>query len=229
MNYPNDYERNLYFRLNNTQDKEKITKIGKALSVPERIEILMLINSRAMNVVEISKTLNIPISSTAFHIKALEAANLIMTKNAPGIKGHMRLCSRLSTSIYLELWNSQMASESKYKVFTIEMPIGTFVDFAATPTCGIANELRIIEMEDSPRVFYSPERIKAQLIWMQTGYLVYRFPNYFIDENNPLEISFSFEICSETAYYRNEWPSDITVWINNIEIATYTSPGKNRY
>lgn len=39
------------------------------------------------------------------------------------------------------------------------------------------------------------------------------------------EISFSFEVCSETIYYNNHWPSDITVSVNDVEVATFTSPG----
>ena len=39
------------------------------------------------------------------------------------------------------------------------------------------------------------------------------------------EVSFSFEVCSEAPGYQNDWPSDITVWINGEEIATMTIPG----
>lgn len=39
------------------------------------------------------------------------------------------------------------------------------------------------------------------------------------------ELSFSFEICSETLYYNNKWPSDIIVSINGTEVVTFTSPG----
>ena len=33
------------------------------------------------------------------------------------------------------------------------------------------------------------------------------------------------EVCSDTIYYNNNWPSDITVNINGLEILTFTSPG----
>ena len=26
-------------------------------------------------------------------------------------------------------------------------------------------------------------------------------------------------------FYRNDWPSDITLWVNDIEVGTWTSPG----
>ena len=33
------------------------------------------------------------------------------------------------------------------------------------------------------------------------------------------------EVCSEAPNYQNDWPSDITLWINDIECGTWTSPG----
>ncbi|TXK85302.1 hypothetical protein [Paenibacillus sp. N3.4] len=38
-------------------------------------------------------------------------------------------------------------------------------------------------------------------------------------------IQFSMELCSEAPHYDNDWPSDITVWVNGLEIGTWTSPG----
>ena len=39
------------------------------------------------------------------------------------------------------------------------------------------------------------------------------------------ELSFSVEICSEAPGYLNDWPSDITVTVNGIELTTFCSPG----
>ena len=33
------------------------------------------------------------------------------------------------------------------------------------------------------------------------------------------------EVCSEVPGTSKEWPSDITVWINGVEVGTWTSPG----
>ena len=32
------------------------------------------------------------------------------------------------------------------------------------------------------------------------------------------------EVCSEAPLYNLNWPSDMTVWINGVEIGTWTSP-----
>jgi predicted transcriptional regulator len=40
-----------------------------------------------------------------------------------------------------------------------------------------------------------------------------------------VELLFSFEACSEAPGYNNDWPSDITVWINGHEVATFHCSG----
>jgi len=39
------------------------------------------------------------------------------------------------------------------------------------------------------------------------------------------KIEISMEICSEALDTDESWPSDITLWINSVEIGTWTSPG----
>ena len=39
------------------------------------------------------------------------------------------------------------------------------------------------------------------------------------------KIEISMELCSEAPGYRAEWPSDITLYINDIDIGTFTCPG----
>ena len=78
---------------------------------------------------------------------------------------------------------------------------------------------------DDPSIFFSPERVNAECIWFDLGFISYNFPTYPLTYHSCSEISFSFEVCSETIYYNNNWPSDITVYINNIEVGTFTSPG----
>lgn len=67
----------------------------------------------------------------------------------------------------------------------------------------------------------------AQLIWLTTGFLEYRFPiNVSYPFRTDIErIEFSFEICSEAYGYNEFWPSDISIWINNQEIGCVKCPG----
>ena len=110
-------------------------------------------------------------------------------------------------------------------VFSMEMPVGNYYQCDICPTCGLADENGIIDVYDDAKSFYSPFRSRAQLLWFNKGYVEYRFPNI----SNPLlelhEISFSMEICSEAPGYLEDWPSDITISINDVESVTYCSPG----
>jgi len=35
----------------------------------------------------------------------------------------------------------------------------------------------------------------------------------------------SMEVCSEAPLHNDNWPSDITLWINGVELGTWTCPG----
>jgi predicted transcriptional regulator len=104
------------------------------------------------------------------------------------------------------------------------MPVGAYVDFQVTPTCGLTSETGIIGLFDDPSSFYEPGHIRAQLLWFHYGYVEYRFPNRLPSKAVPDTLRLSLEICSEAPMHHEDWPSDITVWINGTEIGSWTSP-----
>ena len=57
--------------------KNRLSKLGKALSSEERIEILQLLYNNPRIIGDIARELQMPVSSTAFHLKILEEAGLI--------------------------------------------------------------------------------------------------------------------------------------------------------
>lgn len=216
-------ERDISLHLSNPEHHDNIVLIAKALSSPARLKILDILKNAAMSVQEISSTLNIPFSSTALHIKTLEDAKLIVTESQPGLHGSMRVCTSSMQSFYLQTFDADL--DSINNTISMDMPIGNYYQCDIQPTCGLADENGIIDAYDNAKSFYSPLRTKAQLIWFNKGYIEYRFPNI----SNPLlelyEISFCMEICSEAPGYLENWPSDITISINGVEISTYCSPG----
>ena len=215
--------RDITVHLGNPEQIEHITKIGKALSSPIRLKILDILKNTPRSLQEISSLLDIPLSSTALHIKTLEEAELIITENQPGIRGSMRVCVCCFSSFFLTLFNADV--DSIDKTVSLEMPIGNYSDCLVYPTCGIADENGAIGAYDSPYTFYSPNHTNAQLIWFSKGYLEYKFPNISNTLLTLQEISFCFELCSEAAGFLEDWPSDITIFINGMEILTYLSPG----
>ena len=68
-------------------------------------------------------------------------------------------------------------------------------------------------------------RYDAQLLWFQQGYVEYRFSNRILKDNHLKCIEISFEACSEAPNYRMDWPSDISVFLNGVEIGTWLCPG----
>lgn len=206
----------------NLEKPDELYSIAKALASKVRIDIIKLLNFNCLNVNEISEALNIPASTAAVNVKILEEAGLIHTELQPGARGAMKVCSRKRDVIKILLKSYNDTHDNSHY---ISMPIGNYVDCKAYPTCGIASEKAYIGIEDDPRSFYDPLRVNAQLIWFHKGYLEYRFPNSILQNNRAKLIEISLELCSEAPNYRNDWPSDITMWINGIECGTWTSPG----
>ncbi len=206
----------------NMENKEELCEVAKALSSPVRIEILKLLHHEGLIINEIAKKLNIPASSAALHVKVLEKANLIRLEEQPGTRGSMKLCNRKKDYVNISLIATNYHIN---EVASVEMPIGAFSECSVIPTCGLADREHIIGMEDTEYCFYLPERIQAQIIWSSGGYLEYRFPNPVPKGREPKRLSLSMEICSEAPSYREDWKSDITLWINGQECGTFTSPG----
>ena len=206
----------------NIEKSEDLFSIAKALASEVRIEIIKLLNYNSLNVNEISEHLNIPASTAAVNVKILEEAGLIHTELQPGARGSMKLCSRKRDVIKILLKSQSSSHDNSHY---INMPIGSYVDCKAYPTCGLASEKGYIDTEDDPRGFYNPGRWQAQLIWFHKGYLEYRFPNTVLEKAKAKLVEVSLELCSEAPNYQNIWPSDITMWINGHECGTWTSPG----
>ncbi len=204
--------------------KEQTALIGKALSSEIRLDILKLLIEKASNISEIASMFNIPLSSAALHIKVLEEAELITAQEKPGVRGSQKLCGIAFEDIYFNAFKHKNELEN-LKSYRFEMPIGNYYDCNINGRCGIISEKTYLGIEDSPYSFFTNERFDAQLIWFDTGYLEYRFPSHLFKNNRVAELSFSFEICSEAPGYQNDWPSDITIWINNQIVATIYSPG----
>lgn len=203
------------------EDKERLVLLGKALSIPTRLDILSLLENEEKNINEIAEALSVPASSAAAHVRVLEAAGLIKTDLQPGIRGSMKVCKKIADYAEINL-SSQGLNEFQTEV--IQMPIGNYVDYCVEPTCGLVGEKSPIGEEDEPRCFYHPERVRAKLLWFGKGYVEYRFPNHFLQKRKESKVELSFEVCSEDHEYNLNCPSDITVWINGVDAGTFFCP-----
>ena len=215
--------KNPIYNISDAASAEELYKTCHALASKERIAILNLIQTRPMTIKELSQILNLPVSSITLHTNILNEGNLINIEYKPNKKGLVKLCSRAVNTILIlidNVENNEELIEQNY-----EMPIGNFTDINIKSPCGIAGKYSGIGEYDEISTFYLPNRHKAELLWFSDGDITYKFPNTIKDPSNVNSIEFSLEICSETLYSRNDWPSDITFWINDKEITTWTSPG----
>ncbi|HEX4207302.1 MAG TPA: helix-turn-helix domain-containing protein [Ktedonobacteraceae bacterium] len=207
--------------LNLADDSRTSLLLLKALSSETRLAILTYVGDRTVNVNEIAEALQIAPSSATTHIQILEKADLIRTKVIPATHGLQKLCARTYDDVHIRLERGETSGRNS---FSIPMPIGQYYDFDVHPTCGLTNEDSLIGLLDNPASFYEPAHVTAQLLWFGSGYVTYRFPNHLPMGTRALRLDLSAELCSEAPLHHLSWPSDITLWINGIEVGSWTSP-----
>ena len=205
-------------------ESEEIAGIVRALDSDLRRKMIELLDGRRLNINQIAEELGIPQSTCAVNIQTLERAKLIRTEQVAATKGAQKICSLRYDEVVLPLRADHAFADENF--ITIEMPIGLYTDFKATPPCGLLTDTAIIGYFDLAESFLSPKRASAGIIWFTRGYLEYRFPKEgTVDVDRIMSLTVSAEVCSEFPGYNNSWPSEITLWINDVEIGTWVSPG----
>jgi predicted transcriptional regulator len=182
---------------------------------------LEYLGGRLANVSEIAAALDIPLSTANLHLNKLEQAELITTEMKSASRGVQKVCARRYDHISFQF---SPETDNTSESVEVSMPIGAYTDFAVTPTCGLAQADGLIGLLDTPASFLEPERINAQLLWFHHGYVEYRFPNKLPQNANVQSLRLSMEICSEAPLHHEDWPSDITLWIDDVEVGSWTSP-----
>ena len=205
---------------------EESAAVFRALASPVRLRILQSLLEKAggCNISELAEKFRLPLSTAALHVRVLEEAGLILIEEMPGLRGSQKICAILAEDVYINIFNRQK-ERTQTRNIGCHMPLGNYFDCSVTRPCGMASKRSYIGIEDSTQAFYSPHRVHAQIVWFTSGFLEYRFPNHFVNREKLVELTFSFEACSEAPGYNNDWPSDITVWINKNEVVTFRSSG----
>lgn len=197
--------------------------ILSALASEPRLAILETLSDRKLNVNEIAQALNLPQSTISTNIKILEEAGLITVEMTAGKKGTQKLCSVPYDEVVVQL--PGIRKEIARNVIEVAMPIGLYTDFEVYPPCGLCSPEEIIGFLDVPDSFLNPKRAVASLLWFERGFVEYKFPNNVKGGGELESLELLMELSSEVPGTNSDWPSDISVWINGIEIGTWTSPG----
>ncbi len=205
--------------INNTEDSVLLKGICSEL----RIKILQCLRDESLNVNELAKILNLPQSTVAINVQILEKASLIRTETVKAKKGSQKICHAVYQEIVLQFPKSRTDENN---IIEVDMPIGLFTGYEVSPPCGMCSSESIIGFLDVPDEFLNPDRMKAGLLWFEKGFVEYKFPNNSLVKGKPVQkLELIAELSSETPGTNPELLSDITMWINNVELGYWTSPG----
>lgn len=206
-------------------DPEEQPEVLRGLASPLRVQILKLLHRGVgVSVNAISEALDLPQSTVSSNLQILETAGLIRTEAHKGRKGNQKLCFSTFDEI-LVVFKEDIADTSA-NVVDVAMPIGLYTSCEVSAPCGLCSPSGIIGLLDVPGAFLNPDRMNAGLMWFTRGFVEYQFPNNARlagREITALEIS--LELSSEVPGTSADWPSDITVAINGVEVGDWTSPG----
>lgn len=203
-------------------DENSLT-VYKALASETRLEILNHLADTPSTVSRLAHTMDISKAIMSRHIKILEDANLIhLSRSYASSDGREKVYTLRVDKINITFPKKIYLP---YKKLSHEIKLGYFTDFSVTPSCGLASKETIIGRLDDPRVFVENERIHASLLWFSDGYVEYKIPNILESDQHPEMLEISLELASEFPISNNTWPSDISFYINNVNVGTWTSPG----
>ena len=194
----------------------------KALGSDTRIQILnILLENEQMSMNQLATELNISNGALTGHIKKLEECGLINISNESAGHGNQKMCSVTQDRIIVDI-----KKPIDYKnVFETEIKVGQFSRHQVWPTCGIATSESVIGEFDDIRYFNHPDRFTANILWFTKGYVEYTIPNLIPSNQRITQLSISAELSSEAPGIDNNWPSDISFYINDTKIGMWTSTG----
>lgn len=196
--------------------------VFKCLSSSTRISIMELLYEKgSLSMGDIAEELGITSGALTSHIKMLSDTGLITVEFMTGKHGIQRMCTAKGQRILVE--PTQICRN--INVYETEIGIGQYTQYEAFPTCGLASSEKLIGHEDDPRYFASPERVGAHILWLGHGFVEYLIPNFLEPDQEAIELQISFEISSEAPGSCDEWPSDISFYLNGTLLCTWTSPG----
>jgi predicted transcriptional regulator len=196
--------------------------VFKALSSETRIEILRILSESPSNVSDIASQLYLSKAITSRHLADLEKAKIITQLNVPGQDSRVKTFAIAIDEIHVTFPHQLFLP---YEKIETEITVGNYTRFDVKPTCGLADRDGIIGHVDDPRSFVDNKRSNATLLWFSEGFVEYTIPNTLGRYDTPEMLDISFEISSEFPTSNNNWPSDISFYINDVFLGTYTVPG----
>lgn len=199
----------------------QILEVAKAINSELRLRILEEVSRTQMSLTRLVDVLGVAQPTVSINVQILEAAGLVRTLLG---SSREKVITRAYDSLVFHL--PVKALSPSENTFKIDMPIGLFSNCRISAPCGLVGQNGVIGFMDDPKSFYLPERIASSLIYFsEEGYLEYQLPNPLTQFNRLSSICISAELCAEASGYQQYYPSDITLYLNNKEVGTWTTPG----
>lgn len=211
-----------HINLNLDNDNE-LENIGDAFSSPIRRKIIRLLFESSHSIQDLASLCDISMSTASFHIKLLKEAGLIKVIRSPSGKGNEKNISLEAESIIIRTYRSNLKDNNA--IYNTNIRIGSYTSYDITPPCALCTKEDRILPFDSATIFASQDRVMAELLSFFSGYVEYSVVAIPFNKKEIINLSFNLELCSECPNYNNNWKSDITFWINDVEIGTYRSLG----
>ena len=197
-------------------------EIFKALGSNIRIEIIKILReNNGMNMNDLAATLNVTNGALTSHIKKLEDCGLISITSESSGHGNQKLCSVHLDKILIDI----ESAEEDTNIYLTELKVGHYSSYEVFPTWSLASPTALIGEVDDTRYFAHPDRYNADILWFTKGHVEYIIPNFIPFSQKIDKITISAELSSEAPGVNEVWPSDISFYINDTFIGSWTSPG----
>ena len=196
----------------------------KALGSDLRIQIIkLLLEKGEMNMNEIAGSLGITNGALTSHIKKLEECGLVSVLSEHEATKSSAGSTQTGSSLMLCL-----RFRKKTKIFTLWI-----FPWASTPIIRCLPPAASLPGKASSEKWTTPDilpipsgpRTRAGILWFSRGYVEYLIPNFLPPHCEVEQLILSVEIASEAPGTNNDWPSDITFFLNETPVGTWTSPG----
>jgi predicted transcriptional regulator len=159
----------------------------------------------------------------ATNVQILEEADLLRTETIKARKGQQKICATRYDEVIIRFDGGAKAVDD---LIEIAMPLGLYTSCQVAAPCGLCSTDGIIGLLDVPDLFLDPSRMRASLIWFSRGYVEYKFPNNAKVAGAAIDaMEICLELSSEVPGTNSDWPSDISIWINDVHVGIWTSPG----
>lgn len=198
--------------------------VFKALGSELRVKIIkLLLENKEMNMNELATALGITNGALTSHVKKLEESGLIKVLAEHAGHGNQKMCRVAIDKILVDVEKEDVEEEKN--IYDTDVKVGHYSDYEIYPTCGLATKKALVGAVDDPRYFAHPDRINAGILWFTKGYIEYMIPNLLPSATKINQITLSLEMCSEAPGVNSDWPSDISFYLNDKKLGTWTSPG----